>query len=163
MHFTVPVIPVTSNFQKPSLPLTGPWMRYDFAADIARWNTMILFYLDSPGFVVFPPTQTEFNRFVHRMADAFGHALQRLVVRCGYGLEVEEHDIDGEYVTYQTLEGTPWESRIEGVNDYFLPGGNLEGGIYEIRRGSDGNLVGRAGSFVEECGWLDDYETTFDF
>jgi len=138
-------------------------MRYDFAEDIARWNTMILFYLESPGFVVFPPTQTEFNRFVHRMADAFGHALQRLVVRCGYGMEVEDSYIDGEYVTYQTIEGTPWEGRIEGLNDYSFLEAISRGGIYEIRRGSDGNLVGRAGSFVEECGWVDDYETTFDF
>jgi hypothetical protein len=138
-------------------------MQYDFATDINRWNTMVFFYLESPGFVVFPPTCTEFNRFVHRMADGFGHALQRLVVRCGYGLDVDEHYANGECIKYQTLEGTPWESRTEGVDDYFLPGDDFDGGIYEIRRGLDGNLVGLEGSLVEEYGWVDDYETTFDF
>jgi hypothetical protein len=58
---------------------------------------------------------------------------------------------------------TLWESRIEGDNDYFLPGGSVNGGIYEIRRGVGGSLEGLAGSFVKECGWVDDYETTFGF
>jgi hypothetical protein len=140
-------------------------MRYDFAADINRWNTMVFLYLESPGFVVYPPTSNEFDRFVDRMAESFGHALQRLVVRCGYGLDVDEHSVDGERIKHQTLKGTPWEGMIEGVDDYFLPGGDdFDGGVYEIRRGLDGNfLIGVGGPFEEECGWVDDYETTFDF
>jgi hypothetical protein len=138
-------------------------MRYDFPTDIARWNTLVLFYIESPGFIIFPPTRAAFDMFVHRMTPGFGHNLQRLVVRCGYGEHVDDDYDNGDCIRYQTLERTPWEGRTEGVNDYFLPGDKFDGGVYEVRRGSDGNLVGIAGLFAEECGWVDDYETTFNF
>ena len=92
------------------------------------------------------------------------------MIRCGYGREVlnvdpEEED-DPE--VFLGLHGTPWQSRTEGLHDYYLPRidpdcdlRNRRGGIYDICRGAGGRWVGMAGNLPAVYTWADDYEATF--
>jgi len=144
-------------FQKLTEPVVAPWLTYTFRLDLARWTTATLIYIESPGYIIYPPTRAELNLFANNMSSCFIHNLDRLIIQCGYGLEV-----DGRHT--QTLTGTPWEDQEEGEgdHDFYLPQPpNMvyeDGGIYEIRRNGVGSMVGHAGMIPQEIGWVNDDE-----
>jgi len=135
--------------------VVAPWLAYDFRLDLARWTTATLIYIESPGYIIYPPTRAELNLFSNNMSSCFIHNLERLIIQCGYGREVPDRQT-------QTLESTPWEDQEEGVNDFYLPRPPdmvyHEGGIYEVRRNAAGSMVGQAGLIPPEIGWINDVE-----
>lgn len=130
-----------------------------------------MFYIETPGYVIWPPTRAEVDKFVVKHSRDFGPHLQKLVIRCGYAREVRLVDpLDEDHaIQFQQVEGTAWEDRIEGLNDYFLPGistntplRNRRGGIYQIAKNKEGTWVGTGGKIPTDYTWVEDYHTTFD-
>jgi hypothetical protein len=90
--------------------------------------------------------------------------LDRFIIRCGYGRELEPDDERGPELL------TPWDHGIEGADDYFLPKPtdyrglrNQRGGVYEVRRKKwgEGEWEGVAGSLPEEYMRVDHNATFF--
>ena len=93
-------------------------------------------------------------------------SLERLIIWCGYGREVENINSNGDenIQQFQQLVSTLWDDQIEGLHDYYLPElHNQRGGIYEIRMGDEGLWEGVAGEMPESYLWLSDYKMTFGF
>jgi len=88
--------------------------------------------------------------------------MEKFIIRCGYGRELEPDDEVGPELL------TPWVHGMEGIDDYFLPkpsnyGGhhNPCGGVYEIGRKNCGGWEGRAGSVPAEYIRIDNKATFF--
>ena len=143
-----------------------------FGTILSKWKTVTLIYLESPGYVIYPPTRVQLNDFVSRVTRTFGDTLESFVIRCGYGREVLNVDAEEEDdpEQFQGLHGTPWQSGVEGLHDYYLPRvdpgcglHNRRGGMYEICRGVPDGWVGVAGNLPVLYTWADEYEATFNF
>jgi len=114
-----------------------------------------MIYIESPGYIIYPPTRAELNSFANNMSSCFIHNLDHLIIHCGYGRVVGGRQT-------QSLIGTPWQDQEEGVNDFYLPQPpNMVydgGGVYEIRRNGAGSMVGQAGTIPPEIGWVNDVD-----
>jgi hypothetical protein len=127
--------------------------------DLSKWTTVRVICVESPGFVVFPPTRTNFDKVVGIISSEMtSEVLEMVIIHCGYGREVEIPDPSewDNAEPYQQLSGTPWEDRVEGLNDYFLPRPppnsnlhNRRGGIYEISKNKDRQWEGGTGEMPE--------------
>jgi hypothetical protein len=152
------------------LPLSVPWSYDDFGHNISLWKNIRVFYIETPGYVVWPPTREQLHKFVVAHSGYFGPSMQQFIMRCGYGRELCAVDpAEEDPLEFQQVAGTEWEDRIEGLNDYFLPGvsatsplRNRRGGIYKIEKDIDGSWVGTGGEMPTDYTWPDDYDATFD-
>ena len=117
--------------------MVAPWLTYTFCLDLARWTTATMIYIESPGYIIYPPTRAELNSFTNNMSSCFIHDLDHLIIQCGYG-----RGVGGRQT--QSLIGMPWQDQEEGVNDFYLPQPSdmvyEKGGIYEIRRNGVGSM-----------------------
>ena len=153
-------------------PVKGPWVDGDFMIHLGRWNVKTI-YLESPGYIIYPPTRSGFKELIGRISECVDGALERFIIRCGYGREVAHADPvnDDDARDFQQLLGTPWEDRIEGVDDYYLPVvpsqgtlRNRRGGVYGIGIGEDRCWEEAVGSLPRGYdSWYHDRWVTFGF
>ena len=122
-----------------ALLLAPPWTHPSFSEHLSWWKTVKCIVIESPGFVIWPPTLHQFEQMkdviTAQLADSY---ISEILIMCGYGEELSDDSLG---VVGRELKGTPWEDGIEGMDDFFLPqDGHISSGrVYSLWRGSGGD------------------------
>jgi hypothetical protein len=146
-----------------ALLLAPPWTHPSFSEHLSWWKTVKYVVIESPGFVVWPPTRHQFERvkdvFTAQLADC---CISQIVIMCAYGEELSDDSLG---VVGRELKDTPWEDGIEGVNDFFVPQDTYisNGGVYSLKRGCGGDWITCGGELPKVYKWSNDYTGRIDF
>jgi hypothetical protein len=146
-----------------ALLLAPPWTHSSFSEHLSWWKTVECVVIESPGFVIWPPTLHQFEQvkdvFTAQLADC---RISEIVIICAYGEELSDDSLG---VVGRELKGTPWEDEIQGVNDFFVPqdGYISNGGVYSLERISGGDWTARCGEVPKVYNWSNNYEGRINF